>query len=117
MRYQVEQAIGILKSRWTILRSMPLCLRTTHDQALAHGIIIACVILHNLAVNTDNGPLENDKYANAKAQHAARTGQAEMSADELRVPEHLQRRERLVTEVILIAMEDEDFDFDDYEVW
>jgi len=40
-----------------------------------------------------------------------------MSADELRVPEHLQRRERLVTEVILIAMEDEDFDFDDYEVW
>jgi len=48
MRYQVEQAIGILKSRWKILRSMPLRLRTTHDQALAHGIIVACIILHNL---------------------------------------------------------------------
>jgi hypothetical protein len=41
-----------------------------------------------------------------------------MSADELRVPAHLQRRDRLVTEVTSIAMaEDEDFDLDDYEVW
>jgi hypothetical protein len=56
MRYQVEQAIGILKSRWKILRSMPLRLRTTHDQALAHGIIVACIILHNLVVNTEIKP-------------------------------------------------------------
>ena len=109
MCYQVQQAIGILKLCWTILHSMPLRLRTRHDQALAQGVIVAGVVLHNLVINTDNEPLDDDKYANAKAQHAARTGQAEMSADELRVPEHLQRRERLVTEVILIAMEDEDF--------
>ncbi len=118
MRYQVEQAIGILKSRWTILRSLPLRLRTTHDQALAHGIIVACVILHNLVVNTDDEPLDDDEYTDAEARHAARAGQAQLSADELRVPEHLQRRERLVTEMISIAMEnDENFDLDDYEVW
>ncbi len=118
MRYQVEQAIGILKSRWTILRSLPLRFRTTHDQALAHGIIVACVILHNLVVNTDDEPLDDDEYTDAEARHAARAGQAQLSADELRVPEHLQRRERLVTEMISIAMEnDENFDLDDYEVW
>jgi len=39
-------------------------------------------------------------------------------ADALRIPEHLQRRERLVTEVNSTAMEDdEEFDLDDYEVW
>jgi len=118
MCYQVQQAIGILKLRWTILHSMPLRLRTTHDQALAQGVIVAGVVLHNLVINTDNEPLDDDKYANAKARHAARTGQSEMSADELRVPAHLQRRDRLVTEVTSIAMaEDEDFDLDDYEVW
>ena len=67
MRYQVEQAIGILKSRWTILRSLPLRLRTTHDQALAHGIIVACVILHNLVVNTDDEALDDDEYTDAEA--------------------------------------------------
>jgi len=117
MRYQVEQAIGILKSRWTILRSLPLRLRTTHDQALAHGIIVACVIFHNLVVNTDDEPLDDDEYTDAEARHSARAGQAQLSADELRVPEHLQRRERLVTEMISIAMEnDENLTLDDYEV-
>jgi len=118
MRYQIEQATGIFKSRWTILHGMPLRLRTTYDQALTHDFIVACVILHDLVFNTNDKPLDDNEYANGKARHAARTGQAEMSADELCVSKHLQRRERRGTEVKSIAMEDDkDFDLDDYEVW
>ncbi len=58
---------------------MPLRLRITHDPALAHGIIVPCVIHHNLVVNTDDDPLDDNENANPKARHAARTGQAEMS--------------------------------------
>jgi len=93
-----KQAIGVLKSRWTILCDFALRLRTKHDQALAHGVMVACVILHNLVVSTDDEPLDDDKNANAEACHAARTGHARLSVEGLRVPEHQQRCEKLVTE-------------------
>jgi len=31
------------------------------NQALAHGVIVACV-LHNLVVNTDNKPFDDNEY-------------------------------------------------------
>ena len=62
MRYQVEQAIGILKSRWMILRNLPFRLRTVKDQALAHAFIVACVMLHNMVIKTDDEPLDQEEH-------------------------------------------------------
>jgi len=93
-----KQAIGVLKSRWTILCDFALRLRTKHDQALAHGVMVACVILHNLVVSTDDEPLDDDKNANAEACHATTV--------------------REISNGVSIAMEEDgNFDLDEYEVW
>ena len=112
MRYKVEQAIGILKSRWTILRNLPLPLRTVQDQALAHGIIVACVMLHNMVIKTDDEPLDDEEQLSALDAKAAREGQAAININEFIPAENQRRREKLVTD--MLSMEEEEVDLRDW---
>lgn len=47
-----EQAFGILKNRWQIPKDCRLTCRTVRDEARFCTISLACLILHNLLVET-----------------------------------------------------------------
>ena len=50
-RVGVEQTFGLLKSRFPALRSLPHKLHTRQTQALAHSVILAACVLHNLLLD------------------------------------------------------------------
>ncbi|RXK41016.1 hypothetical protein M231_01647 [Tremella mesenterica] len=116
MRVGVEHSIGVLKARWTILRSMSMRLRTKRDEAMAHAIIVACTILHNILINTDEyyteentgnlpiEPLRDDLPAEEVAEDDF------LGAGRLRP--HMRRRHELVEQ--MLALETEEIDIDNF---
>ncbi|RXK39452.1 hypothetical protein M231_03285 [Tremella mesenterica] len=115
MRVGVEHSIGVLKARWTILRSMSMRLRTKRDEAMAHAIIVACTVLHNILINTDqyytNGNSENlpiEPYRGNVVEDEP--GDDFLGAG--RVRPHMRRRQELVEQ--MLALETEEIDLDNF---
>lgn len=51
-RVKIEHAYRILKNRWQSLRSLRVKIRNVRDEGVATCWIRACVVLHNLLIDT-----------------------------------------------------------------
>lgn len=112
MRVGVEHSIGILKGRFAGLRGLGLRLRSRRDQARAHGMVIAAVILHNLLVDAEAQPLTND--IDEMDDLAAQTQRDALPLVVRRGTQGDERRREILVEQML-AIEPEDLD--DLDSW
>ena len=93
-----EQTFGLLKSRFPALRSLPHKLRTRRTQALAHSVILAACMLHNLLLNN----LEPVDLVNNDNKYVNNTDRFIDIQDNNRIQERSQQRKLLVDKIIVL---------------
>jgi hypothetical protein len=100
-RVAVEHAFGILKGRRTILRNARWRVQTKKDEALAHGMIQCCFILHNLCLRSWELFLDREEMERLARQEALPRNHSivtESRYDGIR--EAYRRQERLVDQIV-----------------
>jgi hypothetical protein len=105
----IEHAFGVLKGRWVFLRSARMRMETEEDKALAHGMIQAAFVLHNLLLTTWSMFVTQekvDKIIREERIMKERTITVDGDYEELAV--NHRRREFLVDECIEHLQESED---------
>ena len=101
-----EQTFGLLKSRFPALRSLPHKLRTRRTQALAHSVILAACMLHNLLLNN----LEPVDLVNNDNKYVNNTDRFIDIQDNNRIQERSQQRKLLVDKIIVLDDGETDMD-------
>jgi hypothetical protein len=108
-RVAVEHSFGILKGRWQCLRNARLRVKTEDDEAVAHGMIQAACVLHNLLITTWTMFVTEEDIAEIMREEQImqeRTIVTEGGCEEL--PEHHRRREELVDACLDYSKEPEE---------
>ena len=111
-RVGVEQSFGMLKARFPSLRSLGHRLRTRPDQALAHSMILAAAVFHNLLLDVSE-PIDIEDGVEDDWERLSDDDGGNM--DDVRVSHQFARREALVDE--MLELEDEEIDLDALELW
>ena len=102
----------MLKARFPALRNLGHRLRTKRDQALAHSMILAAAVFHNLLLDASNH-VEND--ADGDDNWLMIRGGDEKEDDDQPMADRFERREELVEE--MAELEDDEIDVDAMELW
>ena len=119
-RVRVEQTFGVLKGRFSSLRSLGQRLKTRQDQARAHGFIIAAAICHNLFLNfhptsaAQHIPHDDDDDDTSMEHHGH--GDEDVDGEDLdrgTAGQRVSRRETLINQ--MLELDDDEWDLDTLE--